>query len=473
METMVPARPTLTRLGAIAAAALLLAVPLAPQLAGAASHREAPLISLDPTADITDFFMFRGYESGKSDKVVFIMNVLPGEDPSSGPNYYNFDPTVRYAFNIDNDGDGRADDLVFEFQFKTELRGTCKSLGLPLALVALPPIDSLSSDGLCQRQSFDLTMSGGKKDALLGDDRLVVPSSVGPRTTPDYQDLAADGVHALSNGVRVFAGQRQDPFYIDLGAVFDTLNTRRTPPILTAGEDASDQNSFGVNTLAGFNVQTIALEVPITLLTKDGKGAGDTTQSKLGAYASTSRRATTVLRGGSVTSKGKWVQVQRLANPLVNELIIGTDQKDRWNSLDPDQESQFLDFYLNSRLAVALETVFNVGANKTNRTDLRDLLLKYKPSDTQLSELLRLDLSMAPKSLNQQNRLTVLGGDNAGWPNGRRPKDDVTDVALRVVGGPNYARAGDGVNSDDADLLDKFPYLGTPSDGRGRQFENP
>ena len=476
---MLTVPPRLARLGAIAGAALLLTAPLAAQQAGAASHREAPLISMDPEADITDFFMFRGYESGKSDKVVLIMNVVPGQDPSSGPNYYNFDPTVRYAFNIDNDGDGKANDVGFQFEFSTELRGACKELGLPLALVALPPIENLDGDGsagLCQRQNFDLTMTVGSKDTKLASDRIVVPSNVGPRTMPDYEDLADQGIYSLSNGIRVFAGQRQDPFYIDLGAVFDTLNLRRNPPALTAGEDANDnQNAFGVNTLAGFNVQTIALEVPITLLTEDGKDGDDTSQATIGAYASTSRRATTVLRNGGVSSQGQWVQVQRLANPLVNELIIGTEQKDRWNSRDPDRESEFLDFYLNSRLALALETVYNIGANKTNRTDLRDLLLKYTPSEQQLSELLRLDLSVAPKSLGQQSRLTVLDGDNAGWPNGRRPKDDVTDVAIRVVGGSNYAnaRAGDGVNVDDAELLDEFPYLPTPSDGRGRQFANP
>jgi hypothetical protein len=169
--------------------------------------------------------------------------------------------------------------------------------------------------------------------------------------------------------------------------------------------------------------------------------------------------------------------VQRLANPLVNEAIIGTVDKDRWNSLEPEQESRFEDYYLNPRLALALELVFGVPAAKTNRTDLRDLLLKYQPSDTRLSELLRLNLLVPPTPFADQKRMTVLADtpDPAGWPNGRRPKDDVTDIAIRVVGGPNYiaARAADGVNTDDAALSGSFPFLATPFDGRNRHHDNP
>ena len=294
---------------------------------------------------------------------------------------------------------------------------------------------------------------------------------------PNYDALVTQGTYTIDHGIRVFAGQRDDPFYIDLGAIFDTLNLRRNPPLLSPAEDANDTaNPFGVDMLSGFNVHTIALEVPVTLLTKDGKGPGETAYPRLGAYASTSRRTLRVLRGerGEV-NEGRWVQVQRLANPLVNEAIIGTEDKDRWNALEPHEEAQFLDYYLNPRLAVALEAVFAVPAAKTNRTDLRDLLLKYQPSDSSLSELLRLDLRVGPVPLASQKRLTVLAGDNAGWPNGRRPKDDVTDIAVRVVGGPNYinARAGDGVNVNDRALPHTFPFISTPWDGRNRLHQNP
>jgi hypothetical protein len=285
------------------------------------------------------------------------------------------------------------------------------------------------------------------------------------------------GMYDLPKGARVFAGQRDDPFYIDLGGVFDTLNLRRSLPLLTAAEDADDTtNPFGTDMLSGFNVHTIALEVPASWLTKDRKGIADTSFPVLGAYSNTYRRSVRVLReGGDDDEEEAWVQVQRLANPLVNEAIIGTQDKDRWNRLDPKKESAFLDYYLNPRLALALQVVYGVPAATSNRTDLVDLLLKYAPGDTKLSELLRLNISVAPIAFADQSRLTVLAGDDAGWPNGRRPIDDVTDIAIRVVGGPNYlaALAGDGVNVNDVVLADNFPFLPTPWDGRNRFHANP
>ena len=200
-----------------------------------------------------------------------------------------------------------------------------------------------------------------------------------------------------------------------------------------------------------------------------------TASPKLGAYAETDRPTITVLGtgGDGPDGHGPMVQVQRLANPLVNEAIIGTVDKDHWNAVDPQDEAQFLDYYLNPRLALALQLVFGASAPLSNRTDLVDLLLKYAPSDRQLSELLRLDLGVAPKPLAQQQPLTVLAGDNAGWPNGRRPIDDVTDIAVQVVGGPNYAGAGDGVTLNDKPLPATFPFLASPWDGRNRVHRNP
>jgi hypothetical protein len=430
--------------------------------ASAASHREAPLISMDPEADITDFFMFRSYEPGKSDKVDLIMDVIPGEEPSSGPNYWNFDPNVDYIINVDNNRDGR-EDLAFRFRFKTEIRGTAKAAGLFLPYVALPPITKLDgpgSEGLGLRQTYSVEMiqGGGVKTTKLADGLIAVPSNVGPRTMPDYDALAAQGVYNLPGGGRVFAGQRDDPFAIDLGAIFDTLNIR----------------SPGTDMLSGFNVHSIALELPASMLTKDGKSAEQTSQPLLGAYGETDRPFVTINRQGPQPSSHlPMVQVQRLANPLVNEAIIGTIDKDRWNATEPEDEAQFLDYYLNPRLALALQLVFGAPASTTNRTDLRDLLLKYQPSDTQLSELLRLNLAVPPKPLAQQQPLTVLAGDNAGWPNGRRPIDDVTDVAIRVVGGPNYSMAGDNVTFNDKALPTAFPFLASPWDGRNRQHKNP
>ena len=438
---------------------LALVVGLAPSASQAASHREAPLISLDPTADISDFFMFRSYEAGMDDKIVLIMDVIPGEEPSSGPNYFNFDPNVLYAFNIDNNADGKANDVRFEIQFKNEFRGVINDLGLFLSYVALPPITSLDgagSEGLGLRQTYSVTMVRGKQRTVLANGLFAVPSNVGPRTMPDYEALAAQGIYDLGDGARVFAGQRDDPFYIDLGAVFDTLNLRDP----------------GTDMLSGFNVHTIALEVPASWLTKDSMGPSDSAFPTLGAYANTYRRTTRVIKEDGEQHKDAWVQVQRLANPLVNEAIIGTKDKDRWNRLDPRRESVFVEYYTNPRLATALEVVF--GADAEPLLDLRDVLLTYTPGNyTELSDLLRLNISVAPVELASQNPLTVLAGDGAGWPNGRRPIDDVTDVAIRVIGGTNYLSASDAVQANDMPLPDTFPFLSTPWDGRNRIHQNP
>jgi len=474
-------KPAFIFLAVAAALLAALAAGTTPQSARAASHREAPLISLDPTADITDFFMFRSYEPGNADKVVMAMDVIPGEEPSSGPNYWNFDPNVRYSFGVDNNRDGRADDIEFELQFRNEIRGIPAALGLPLSYVGcapptpdpacgstLPPItalDGAGSEGLGLRQRYSLTMIQHHHRTRLADGLIAVPSNVGPRTMPDYDGLAAQGVYNLGGGIKVFAGQREDPFYIDLGGVFDTLNLRRFVPGETAAEDADDStNPFGIDMLSGFNVHSIVLEMPSSVLT------GQTGTSVLGAYASTSRPHTTVNGRGH----GGYDQVQRLANPLINEAIIGTPDKDEWNATDPEDERQFEDYYLNPRLALALQVVYGIPAGTNGRTDLRDLLLKYQPNDRRLSELLRLDLNVPPTPLATQRRLTVLAGDPAGWPNGRRPKDDVTDIAIRVVGGANYiaARAADGVNTNDATLPSSFPFLASPFDGRNRQHAN-
>ena len=227
--------------------------------------------------------------------------------------------------------------------------------------------------------------------------------------------------------------------------------------------------------LSGFNVHTIALEVPAELLTKDKEGAEETSQPVLGAYASTSRHSVRVMGDDGERDGGnKWVQVQRLANPLVNEAIIGTVDKDKWNALDPSKEKRFVEYYTNPRLATALEIVFGLDAEPA--FDLRDVLLTYTPGDyKKLSELLRLDISVDPVPLASQNPLTALAGDGAGWPNGRCPIDDVTDVAVKVIGGANYIALPsiDSVDANDVPLTEAFPFIPTPWDGRERVHQNP
>jgi hypothetical protein len=472
----------------------------------AASHREAPQIAQDPAADNTDFYMFRSWTNPSN--VVFILNVIPVQEPSGGPNYFNFGDDVVYRINVDTNADGR-EDLVYEVRFKTEIRGPLASLALPLAYVALPPItalDGAGSEGLTLRQSYTVTQVRNGVRLDLGTQAMyAVPSNAGPLTMPDYEALAAQGIYALANGGKVFAGQRDESFYIDLGGAFDTLNLRRTPPVLTAAEDANDAaNPFGVDTLSGFNVSSIALEVPIASVTGNPNAV-------IGAYASTERQKVRVLlpkdtirhtpgasegsvaqraRGG-VEQAGPFTQVSRMGNPLVNELIIGLDQKDRWNTTDPAEEAQFAGFYLNSRLATAINLRFGTSIPTTNRTDLVNALLKY-PSQPQsgtcgggdCAELLRLNLAVAPTPPAGQKRLGVLAGDHAGWPNGRRPNDDVTDIALRVVAGvligtpEGNLRLGDGVNFNAGapgtsvtanGIYTVFPYLPTPHDGRNRR----
>jgi Domain of unknown function (DUF4331) len=486
----------------------------------AASHREAPLIALDPAADNTDVYAFVSYDAANlaraqdDRKVTFIMNVIPGQDPSDGPNYFNFDDEVLYAINIDNDRDGKAEDIVYEFRFKTENRPGPGGLTSPVPYLGnphIPPgvglpgitaLDGPGSEGLTRRQTYTVTEVRGRHRTELfrGRTLVAVPSNVGPATMPSYAALAGQGVYTdATTGIRVFAGQRAETFYIDLGAVFDTLNLRRFLPLLTGpGEDTDTVNPFGVNRFSGFNINTIAIEVPITRVTSDGKPAGTTTNPIIGMYSSTARQQVKVLgKDGEAKTHGPWVQVSRMANPLVNELIINTPFKDRWNASEPEDEAQFQAFYRDPVIATALNLVYGVeivpidGSAASDRTDLMNILLKYPGQALNgtscgrpCAELLRLDLRVPPTAPENQSRLgAALSADKAGWPKGRRPNDDVTDIAIRVVGGVNYinAHAGDGVNflGGAPGVVDveitangiakSFPFLPTPYDGKNRR----
>ena len=537
---------------ALAMVACSMASWSAPSLA--ASHREAPLIAYDPAADNTDVYAFVSYDAANlarqpaDRRATFILNVNPGQDPADGPNYFNFDDSVRYSIRIDNNRDGRADDIVYEFRFRTEdrpvggpngLTSPVPYLGNPrigggLPLRGITALDGAGSEGLTRRQLYTVTeIRNGVRTPLFGGRTLIaVPSNAGPATFPNYPALAAQGVFSdPSTGIRVFAGQRAETFYIDLGAVFDTLNLRRFLPAQTgAGEDGDNVNPFGINRFSGFNVSTIAIEVPTTRLTRDRQPAANSVDPVIGVYAETARRrlrdfvppgiprvpglpgapGSGAQIGSSIggfgaqfglgtgeAQDGPWVRVSRMGNPLVNELILTTPRKDAWNASNPEDEAQFQSFYKNPVIATALNLVFGVeivpinGSPANNRTDLLGILLKYpgQPLDgancgSPCSELLRLDLRVPPTAPEAQNRLgAALSPDKAGWPNGRRPNDDVTDIAIRVVGGNNYinAKVGDGVNflanapgvvGQDITangIARNFPFLPTPFDGKNRR----
>jgi Domain of unknown function (DUF4331) len=522
-----------TQMKAIRARALPLLLGLAcATLAQAASHREAPFIAQDPTADNTDVYAFVSYDAANlarpapDRKVTFILNVGPGQDPSDGPNYFGFGDAVGYRINVDNNADGKAEDIVYEVRFKTENRpiggpggltspvpllGNSHITALGGLLTGITALDGAGSEGLTRRQTYTVTeIRGHARTRLFAGQTLVaVPSNVGPATMPNYEALAGQGIYTdAGTGIRAFAGVRAETFYIDLGATFDTLNFRRYLPAMTAAEDADTVNPFGINRFSGFNVSTIAIEVPIRRVTVDGAPAASTAQPVIGMYASTTRPKVTVLQGGGddagdVESDAR-VQVSRMANPLVNELIINTPQKDAWNAAEPESEGQFQASYKNPVIATALSLVFNVpiapidGSPADARTDLMSILLKYPGQPlagaacgSPCAELLRLDLRVPPTPADSQQRLgAALTSDKAGWPNGRRPNDDVTDIAVRVVGGANYiaARVGDGVNflaaapgaglpqgpgnalgTNARGIAKEFPFLPTPYDGKNRR----
>ena len=346
---------------------VLAAVLATPPKGFAASHREAPITALDHKADITDFFAFVSYDDPS--KVTFLLNVDPLLEPGNGPNYFPFDDTIQYAIRIDNNNDAQ-EDVYFLFQFQTEVRapnvftalvgaGTGINApanspapvppGTPIVPPAITALDGSGSEGLNLRQRFTVTMvKNGISTPLTnqsGAPLFAVPSNVGPRTMPNYPALAAQGVYSLENGIRVFAGTVDDPFYIDLGAAFDSLNFRMGAGggVLSPAQDANDHTNTAPDFVSGYNVNTIAIEVPIAMLTSTGtRVAATDPAATIGAWGTTARPRTLVRRSPlPAASSGSFAQIQRMANPLINELIIGTGYKDYWSMTQPKDDSQF------------------------------------------------------------------------------------------------------------------------------------
>src|SRR5215813_9953689 len=356
---------------------------LVPTNVPASSHREAPITALDHTADVTDWYAFVSFDH--PDRVTMILNVDPFLEPSNGPNYFPFDPNVLYEMKVDNDRDGK-EDVIFQFRFNTEIRQPGLFTGFVGDLAGIPPITSLDgpgSEGLSLRQNYTVTMVKNGKATCLnkGKTLFAVPSNVGPQTMPDYQSLFNQGIYELGNGARVFAGTVDDPFFIDLGAAFDSLHFRMgVGGVLSPQVDGDDHNNYAPDAVGGFNVNTIVLEVPTTWLTVDGRlhGAGDK-QAVIGTYGATSRRKITVRRtNATALNSGPWQQVQREGNPLINELIIGTGSKDRFSMDDPKNDAQFANFFLNPLLATVFGSI-GIPVPPAPRTDLLPLVVYTAP----------------------------------------------------------------------------------------------
>jgi hypothetical protein len=403
-----------------------------PQTAAASSHREAPLISQDPTADNTDLYAF--VSPDKPDTATVVANWIPGEDPAAGPNYYTFSPTARYDIYFDKNGDGEPD-VTYQFRFRNQ-----------------PSQFFLGNT----QQAYTVTKIVGKDSSVVGNGLLTPPDNIGPRSTPNYVALAAQGIHQLSDGATVFAGQRDDAFYGDVGAIFDLVAIRNGTGATGGGRDF----------LAGYGVHAIALQLPKSML---DNGANHT----VGVWAATDRQKVTITNG---KTKGPWVQVSRLGDPLINEVVIPTNLKDYWNSQPPSKDKQFQKYYENPILATVLQKLYpQFGPfQDTGRSDLVAVLGTglQKPAlnftGPTFADELRLNLSIAPTPFDKIDRLGVLGGDLAGYPNGRRLEDDVVDISERAVGGALIGHSlplGDGVDANDVPNLHVFPYEPVPFSG--------
>jgi hypothetical protein len=465
------------------------------------SHREAPEISKDPVADSTDLYAF--VSPDQPDRVTLIANYVPLQAPDGGPNFYEFGNDVLYAINIDNNGDGQAD-VSYEFQFTSEITNP------NTFLYNTGPITTLQSPSWNRRQTYSVTRVDAHGSHLLGSGIPCPPCNIGPLSTPDYANLADAAVVAVAPGTKVFAGQRAEGFYVDLGAIFDLGDLRpfeqdhATFGLAGTGLGAMAK---GVNSTAGVNVHSIAVQVPIESLTAYGNRPSKVSDptAVLGVWTTASRQKARVYDQGPGASfcSGPFVQVSRLGNPLFNEVIIPLGTKDYWNSQPPANDGQFAAHVANPELAGLLPVLYpgvfpNLAAyNKTGapRADLLAILLTGIPAGVvkgfqnytgpHQRDVLRLNVAIPPTTSGPSN-LGLIGMDPAGYPNGRRVFDDVTTIELRAIAGatlplvdPAYkadGAAGEismGLTSGPTDLtamgtenyLPTFPYLGLPTSG--------
>lgn len=440
--------------------ALLTAALLLPAAAFASSHSEAPGTSKDRLADDTDLYAWVAADA--PDAVTIVGNWAPMLEPNGGPNFAGFDDEAKYYINIDNVGDATAH-IRYEFTFRTE-RSNPNTF-----LYNLGQVTSLNDPDLNVRQFATITRWDNGTPTVLATDIQVAPNRVGPASMPTYAALAASAVRTLSDGTKVFIGPRDDPFFVDLAAIFDLLTIRKVP----------GNKGKGVDGLGGFNVLSIVLQVPKTRLTADGQSA-NADNGVIGLYDSVERPTTRTINGdGTVSLSGTGMQVSRLGMPLVNEVVVPVGMKDRFNATAPTGDGAFLPFVLDPELAKLFTAIYGFPTPAAPRNDLVAVFLTgipglNKPANPNQvpCEMLRLNMTIPPAA--KPSRFGLLGGDTAGFPNGRRLIDDVVDIAERVVAGatpftPRFNVApnnqlGDGVDFNDRPFLPSFPYVALPHD---------
>ncbi|NUS50180.1 MAG: DUF4331 domain-containing protein [Nocardioidaceae bacterium] len=445
------------------------------------SHREAPEISKDPVADNTDVYAF--VSPDRPDTVTLVANFIPLQKPDGGPNFYEFGDDVRYEIHVSNGGRARSD-VSYRFRFHTEIRNP------DTFLYNTGPITDVSDATWNRPQTFSVGLVRDGRERPLASGLACPPVNIGPRSTPRYAALAAQTFHTVGDR-KVFAGQRAEGFHVDLGSIFD-LGTLRPFQNLHLIPSAA---AVGVNGTKTFNVHTIAVQVPISELTRDGGTPTDVSaaSSVIGVWATASRRRSRVLdpRTHRTVSHGPWQQVSRLGNPLFNEVLVPMADKDEWNVREPAGDARFAQYVDHPELARLLPALYpgvfpHLAAYRKARADLNAILLTGIPSGVVpgfqnftgpvQADMLRLNVAVPPAR--RPDPLGLVAGDPAGFPNGRRVGDDVTTVELRAIAGltiplvdpsftPDAAASGikDGTTDDNGGFLDAFPYLGTPNGG--------
>lgn len=460
-------RKALAAVGVSALAAAGAVVFTTADSGSASSHREAPAILEDPTADNTDVYFFRSPE--RQNSATIIANWLPFQEPMGGPNFYLFSPDARYNLNVDRNGDGKWD-LRYQYRFKTRAVRSAAAGYLYSSPAGTPIV----------RQVYDLFEvtrgnKGNERFRKIAANRPVAPNNTGPKSMPNYEVLRQQAVVRVRGGLQSFAGQADDPFFVDLGMLFDNVNLMSPGrPDIGTGNQGN-----GVDTASAYNVLSVALQVPNTKLTGSGN-------SIVGVYASTERPVKKLVgKGANKRLTTEWVQVSRLGNPLINEVVIPRFRKDAWNAGSPADDNRFSQFYRRPFVGSALNALFpqlNLNIPETGRTDieaallngldLRQLGLANNSTGKTKADLLRLNLA-TPVSENPA-AMGALQGDPQGFPNGRRLTDDVVDIELRVIGGAlfnlvggeaNKLPLGDGVNQNDVPFEPVFPYVAPAHDG--------